>query len=297
MTSSKTQLRVDLAHGLPRVPGGSEPLELEPDGAPEAFARARLADVDGAGDVRALRRWPSVAKLGDATSPWRWEPLPDLLFGVLGSSDEGRIEVAAPAEVQDVLRRRAPRTWQLLQQRARLVHRGEAYQLARVGAELHIAHAADGDATARSLESPLLSLAARLVGDGLLAAEGRGEAWERAGDEEVRRLIAELLRARWLHRRLPPGVRWNASEQTYDLRHAETHPRLREDFGSASDGIPRRLFVQCDAISAQLDFECAPGDDLPLCVVRAGLDWLLDPARGGDSLVLTPQGEFPRETR
>ncbi|QDU65851.1 hypothetical protein [Engelhardtia mirabilis] len=295
MSEPATTLRLELAHGLPRTPRGAVDDSAR---MPEAFAHARVIQEGGADGLRALRRWPGVTRLGDAADTWRWEPLPDLVEGLLASLESAgaaQLEVHAPAEVQEALRQRAPRTWQLLLQRTRLVQRGEAWSLERRGSDLRVTYLPEHASGPIEVDCPLLSLAARLRGGGELGPESGGEMWERAGRDEVRKLLRELLRARWLHRRLPPGVRWNAADGTFDLRHSETRPRVREDLGEGAGDVPRRLFVQCEALSTQLEFACAPGSELPLAVVRAGLTWLLDRARDEPSVVLTRDGQFPRE--
>jgi hypothetical protein len=336
------RLRIEFAHGslrpvssrpVPARPVSSRPVER--DDAIEAFVRARVTALDGAGEPLGWVAWPEVRVLGDAVGAWRWAPLPGLLEGLASEGRRARggrapartgdapasapgeggpthaatvapwpepapklevpklevpklevpklempeLEAHVPAEVQEHLRRDAPRTWQHLLQNTRLLQRGECYRLAIVQGALAIEHRPAGAGSPRRLGSELLALAWGLR---------RGDRF--SGPESL--LLGELLRARWLHRRLPPGLRWNAADQRTSLR---SDPELRLGERLDARGIPIELELAAGDPEAPRVLPCAPGDGLPGGVVRAALGWVLGHAREGEELYLDPSGVLPRE--
>lgn len=285
------KLRIEFAHGSLR------PVDRRQDGVPssiEAFARTRITAVDAEGQSLGWYAWPEVRVLGDAVGAWRWSALPDLLLGlrsasgaplrrILGAARTAEtgpeLEAHVPAEVQETLRRQAPRSWQILLQGTRLLQRGEAYRLAIQRGDLFLEHRPAGAGTPQRLTSDLLTLAHSL------GAPERFSAPERV-------LLTELVRARWLHRRLPPGLRWDGSRRTFALR-VEPSLQVREHLDSR--GVPIALELVAATGGTPLELPCRPGAGLPVGVLRAGLEWLFAAPRESEELYLDPRGVLPRE--
>jgi hypothetical protein len=282
---------LELAHGALRA------VPTDALSGVETFALVRVTAEDPRTGRRAWVAHPAVTRLGDARSEWRFEALPALVAGLvevrLGGGFAGpQLEAHVPAEVQEQLRRLAPRTWQLLVQHTKLLQRDESFQLELRAGALHLRFRPAGADPAQTLASPLLELAAVLRA-GPPGAPQSQSSWSAVGAAEARALLVEWLRARWLHRRLPPGLRWLAPEDQFALRRSSSEPRLRERRNG--DGVPTSLELTSRDLTAPLDLDVAPGTAVPFDVARAGLGWLLDPSRAETMLFLDGAGRFPRE--
>jgi hypothetical protein len=278
------RVRIEFAHGSLRTP------EHEPDNlslriastAIEGFVRARLSLTDELGARQAWLAWPDVTELSDVQREWSWQPLPALLNRLLEAGESGElpeIEAHVPAEVQEQLRRTAPTSWQLLLQRTRLLQRGDVYRISIGEQRVSIEHRLAGMADSEPLDSPLLDLANEIVRSSDLSPAERF-------------LATELLRARWIHRRLPPGISWRPEEALFQLR-SDPDVRIREVI--APTGTPEAFeLLRAGALETRT-LDARPGSKVPRAVLRAALGWILDPTRTQSELFLDPRGEVPRE--
>lgn len=261
----------------------------------ECRAAVRMAFRDGERDLRAWRVVPQLTQLGQLSEEWPYEPFPGLLETLLEEAQpwSERLRVELPAEVEGELRRRAPQTYARLLSETRLLQRGTVFAFEFGAHRLRILHRPPESTEAHELESPLLAIldqALRGSLPGVSAAVPRGPAIA-----ESCRLVTEVLRSRWVSRRLLAGVTWNGATRSYGLRHASTQPRLTEEPDPQLPGAPGLLRLTVEGVAQPIEIDVSAGDDLPGAVVASAATWLLDPHSSGERLYLDELGRQPRE--
>jgi hypothetical protein len=261
----------------------------------ECRAAVRMAVRDGERGLHAWRVVPHLKRLGQLAHEWPYEPFPALLEALLEEARpwSERLRVELPAEVEGELRRRAPQTYARLLAETRLMQRGTVFAFEFGAQRLRILFRAPESTEAHELESPLLAIldqALRGSLPGVSAAVPRGPAIA-----ESCRLVTEVLRSRWVSRRLLAGVTWNGATRHYGLRHASTHPRLSEEADPQRPSAPGLLRLTVEGVSRPIEIDVRAGDDLPGAVIASAAAWLLDPHAGGERLYLDELGRPPRE--
>ena len=259
----------------------------------ECLARTAMRIEDPARQLAARCALPDLQLLGEATGEFRAEPFPLRLEQLLAepSADEVPLEVSIPAQVQSWLERRAPMTWNRLCSSAHVLQRGEAFRIARTDGVLEIDHRPEGASNSSPLRCPLLELASALgagVVPGLSSTVKRKDLIQ-----EAELLVREVLRSRWVTRRLPPGIAWGPEDGAFYLRHS-AGVRLREVPSEGQPELPGTLLLDLDEHVQAFGLNVDPHDELPLDVLRGALPWLLDLAGGNGELFLDPSGRTPR---
>lgn len=317
------------------------PQPAEAEGS-EAFALVRLEHEDQERGLACRRAWPSVRTLADVEPGFSRRPLPQFLeelvayqrrrasdpapegrLGPLASQaraeagDLARLEARLPAQVEAWLAQRAPRSHALLSAEFQLLTRSSVYVIERRPAgsqpRLNLSWRPAGEPAWVSLRCPLLTAADALargevpeLGAALPAGQGAAAA----------QLLRSVIEARWLTRRLPPGLCWDAGQQTYALRGVADSPQAGEHrvqsrppepelpaapaAGRRPDaknppGLLVGLSLHFPGLLQPFELDVDPHDDLPLPVVERALAWLFGspPERG--SLYLDAQGRPPHE--
>lgn len=269
-------LRIVFAHGVLEAPARGD----GPGTEARAWLRAAVHSEHPEREARVSPQEPP--RLADAMATWHRVALPGELVALFDRHPERSIDVALPGAVREELERRAPRTWASLFARTRLLERDGGYCLRRTEQGLVLQWRPAGDAPPVEHTSALLQLGDQLARGALAAAPGAGPA--------TGALVAKVLEARWLARRLAPELHFDARRGGYRLR-GEGNAAVWE---RGPDGAPG-LFVELeDGTTAALDE--SPGAELPLSVVRAGLHWLLGAPPVGQALYLDSAGNPPSES-
>lgn len=261
----------------------------------ECQAAARIEIQDAKRGLRAWRAVPEVSNAGQLAESWPYESFPGLLETLLAEAEPWaeRLRVEIPAEVEGQLRKRAPQTYARLLSETRLLQRGQVYAFEFGSHRLRILFREPEHTEARELESPLLAIldqALRGSLPGLSAAVPRGPVIS-----ESCRLVSEILRSRWVTRRLLAGVTWDGASRAYGLRHASTHPRVVEEPDPELPAAPGLLRLAAEGVAQPIEIDVRAGSDLPGAVVAAAAAWLLDPHATGELLYLDEFGRAPRE--
>lgn len=268
-------LSIVFAHGGLEAPARGDGPDIEA----RAWLRAAVHSELPEREARVSPREPP--RLTDAMATWHRVALPAELVALFDRHPERSIDVALPGAVREELERRAPRTWASLFGRTRLLERDGGYCLRRTEQGFVLQWRPAGDAPPVEHTSALLQLGDQLARGALAAAPGAGPA--------TLALVAKVLEARWLARRLAPELHFDARRGGYRLR----GERSAAVWERGPDGAPG-LFVELeDGTTAALDE--SPGAELPLGVVRAGLHWLLGAPPVGQALYLDSAGTPPRE--
>lgn len=310
----------------------------------EAVVQVRLEHEDPQRGLACQRAWPAVRTLADVEPGFSPRELPAFLEELLGylrrrageaeaagprtpealvpgaaREAQGllRLEARLPAQVEAWLAHRAPRSHALLAAEFRLLTRSAVYVIEKrpPGSQprLALAWRPAGEPAWVPLRCPLLSAADALsrgevpeLGAALPAGQG----------EPAALLLRSVIEARWLSRRLPPGLCWDAGTQTYSLRGVPAGPAASEhriQSRPPSGELPpapaagRRpnphnppgllvgLSLHVHGLLQPFELDIDPHDDLPLPVVERALAWLLGPAPESGSLYLDAQGRPPRD--
>lgn len=271
-------LRLVFAHGPLRAPTSSS--------APGSEARAllRAGVVDDERGLEASLAVPAATRLGDVLSPWILVDLPHALEALVESFDDGAtVEAAVPAAVRAELERHAPRTWQRLLTRTRVVQRDAAWRVSRAHGGLEITWQPAGDGVPVERTSPLLALADHLVRGRL---PGLAEP-----PPAALALLRRVLAGRWLTRRLPPELTFDARRGALHLRLAPERAAVRElEASEGADGHALELELPG---APPLRLQAAPGAGVPPRVARAALAWLLAGPRADATLFLDGSGSEP----
>jgi len=276
-------LRIVFAHGHLAAPAPGAPAGTE------ARARVRIAVVDADRDLEAWRAIPRARRLADVRSPWCDVDLPqdvDVLLmsrGQESAHGDLHVEALVPAELQAELEQRAPRTWQRLLSRTRLLQRDGVWHVARSGAAARLLWRPAGEMAALERESPLIGLADHLARGHLPGLADPGPV--------ALALVRSVLEAHWLARRLGPELAFNSATGAFTLRLAPG-PSLVELADPEATDLRFELHL---GDNTRVPLDASAGAGVPVPVARRALAWLLGGPPTDTGLFLDPSGAAPAE--